>query len=191
MKNFVRRSTKTTTDNDDLLLGMGVRTNDNLETSISEEADEDNYDEKKYSKSEFKIYRKRWLMLFYISSLNLISDWVCYSVAPIASLVDEEFGGAIRPTLLIVIFFVANSISTMYEPYLLRVLGLRKIIMLGSALLLAGNVLKSGMFPSLLMMVRKNQQQFEISEWRFYVAFFLVGLSQPLYQCTPAVFSAW
>lgn len=28
--------------------------------------------------------RKRWVMLFYLSALALLSDWICFSAAPIA-----------------------------------------------------------------------------------------------------------
>ena len=37
----------------------------------------------------FKVYWQRWIMLMYMSVLNLLSDWTCYSVAPIALLTEE------------------------------------------------------------------------------------------------------
>ncbi len=33
---------------------------------------------------KYSVYNARWIMLFYMSMLNLLSDWTCYSVAPIA-----------------------------------------------------------------------------------------------------------
>lgn len=40
---------------------------------------------------EFKVYPSRWVMLFYMSLLNLLSDWTCFSVAPIATLTTSAF----------------------------------------------------------------------------------------------------
>jgi len=52
---------------------------------------------------------RRWLMLFYISSLNLISDWVCYSVAPIATWTEEVYGMG-NTEILVVTFLSANVV---------------------------------------------------------------------------------
>ena len=119
------------------------------------------------------IYKKRWIMLFLISSLNIISDWTCFSVAPIAALTSKSLP-YINPTLLIVVFLFSNSVSTYYEPSILELLGLRRTIILGSVLLMIGNLLKSGSVQTI----------------RIYAGFLLVGLSQPLYQCTPAILSS-
>jgi len=132
----------------------------------------------------FQIYFKRWLMLLYISLLNLLSDWTCYSVAPIAEL-TSEFYGTIDPTLLVVIFFLANAASTSCEPIVLSRLGLRKTIVLGGLFLCLGSLLKSG-FPGVGFKPAKQNG----NTWRIYGGFFMVGLSQPLYQCTPALLSA-
>ena len=119
----------------------------------------------------FRIYWKRWLMLFLISSLNLLSDWTCYSVAPIAVLTDEAFG-TIYPTVLVVIFFVANSLSTICEPILLSRLGLRRTIVLGSTLLFLGSLIKSS-FPGFL----NGGMYGDDFVLRIYIGFFLVGKS--------------
>ena len=119
------------------------------------------------------VYKKRWMMLILISSLNLLSDWTCFSVAPIATLTSTSLP-YVNPTLLIVIFLFSNSVSTYYEPSILELLGLRRTIVAGSTLLMIGNLLKSG----------------NIQTIRIYIGFLLVGLSQPLYQCTPAILSS-
>lgn len=139
---------------------------------------------KTYPTSKFKLYWRRWLMLLYISLLNFLSDWTCYSVAPIAVLTNEAYG-TIYPTVLVVIFFCSNAIATASEPYILSRLGLRRTIVLGSALLTMGNGLKSGI-PGITL----NIEAGDGFEWTIYGGFFLVGLSQPLYQCTPALLSA-
>lgn len=133
----------------------------------------------------FKVYWRRWVMLFYMSLLNLLSDWTCYSVAPIAFLTREAFG-SIDPEQLVVVFLVANAVATACEPIILARLGLRRTIIFGSLLLMLGSIVKSGgLAPIIASTLEKGK-----GEWRVYLGFFLVGLSQPLYQCTPALLSA-
>jgi MFS family permease len=49
-----------------------------------------------------------------------------------------------------------------------------------------GSIVKSGGMPPIIEADLKKGQ----GEWRVYVGFLIVGLSQPLYQCTPALLSA-
>lgn len=121
----------------------------------------------------------------YMSILNLLSDWTCYSVAPIALLTEEAFGN-INAEQLVVVFLIANGIATACEPIILSRLGLRRTILFGSLLLMIGSIVKSGGMPPIIQADLKKGQ----GEWRVYLGFFLVGLSQPLYQCTPALLSA-
>lgn len=133
----------------------------------------------------FKVYWQRWIMLLYMSILNLLSDWTCYSVAPIAVLTEEAFGN-INPEQLVVVFLGANAVATACEPIILSRLGLRRTVLFGSLLLMIGSIVKSGGMPPIIQAdIEKGQ-----GEWRVYLGFFLVGLSQPLYQCTPALLSA-
>lgn len=140
------------------------------------------YEESEDEDEEFTVYWQRWLMLFYMSMLNLLSDWTCYSVAPISVLTSQTFG-KIEPTLLVTLFLSANAIATALEPMILSRFGLRGTIVLGSFLLLVGSLTKSGI-PFLVSIIASQNQ-----EWKVYLGFFLVGLSQPLYQCTPALLS--
>jgi hypothetical protein len=133
----------------------------------------------------YKVYWQRWLMLFYMSVLNLLSDWTCYSVAPISMLTEEAFGN-IDPERLVVVFLAANAIASISEPVILSRLGLRRTVLFGALLLMIGNVVKSGGVPPIL---RSDIIEGE-SAWRLYLGFFLVGLSQPLYQCTPTLLSS-
>lgn len=133
----------------------------------------------------FKVYRQRWVMLMYMSVLNLLSDWTCYSVAPISILTSEAFG-SINPEQLVVVFLGANAIATACEPIILSRLGLRRTVVFGALLLMIGSIVKSGGLPPIVQPVLTKGQ----GEWRVYLGFFLVGLSQPLYQCTPALLSA-
>eukprot|EP00559_Dactyliosolen_fragilissimus_P007780 CAMPEP_0184862402 /NCGR_PEP_ID=MMETSP0580-20130426/6869_1 /TAXON_ID=1118495 /ORGANISM="Dactyliosolen fragilissimus" /LENGTH=1717 /DNA_ID=CAMNT_0027360257 /DNA_START=401 /DNA_END=5554 /DNA_ORIENTATION=+ len=134
--------------------------------------------------SRFTIYWQRWLMLFYMSLLNLLSDWTCFSVAPISIMTNELFGN-VSPEALVTIFLAANAIATALEPITLHRLGLRKTVVFGAFLLMSGSVVKSGGIPGIM-----GASLTAGEGWRLYVGFFLVGLSQPLYQCTPALLSA-
>ena len=137
------------------------------------------------SSKHFKVYWKRWLMLLYIALLNLLSDWTCFSVAPIALLTAQSFQD-INPEHLVTIFLFANTISTATEPILLARLGLRRTIVFGAFLLMFGNAIKSGGIPGI---IGQGLQEGD-NAWRLYTGFFLVGLSQPLYQCTPSILSS-
>ena len=143
--------------------------------------------EKRLSAEErgFKTYWQRWLMLLYMSLLNLLSDWTCYSVAPISMLTEEAFGN-IDPERLVVVFLGANAVASISEPIILSRLGLRRTVLFGSLLLMIGSIVKSGGVPPIL---QSDIQEGE-AEWRLYLGFFLVGLSQPLYQCTPTLLSS-
>ncbi|CAJ1969532.1 unnamed protein product [Cylindrotheca closterium] len=132
-----------------------------------------------------KVYWQRWIMLMYMSILNLLSDWTCYSVAPIALLTEKAFGD-IDPERLVVVFLGANAAASACEPIILARLGLRKTVLFGSLLLMIGSLVKSGGIPPIIPSDLRVGQE----EWRLYLGFFLVGLSQPLYQCTPALLSA-
>lgn len=137
------------------------------------------------ARQPFKVYWRRWIMLMYMSILNLLSDWTCYSVAPISLLTEEAFG-RIDPERLVVIFLVANAVSTACEPIILARLGLRRTVLFGALLLMIGSIVKSGGLPPII----EPNLEFGHAQWSLYIGFFLVGLSQPLYQCTPALLSA-
>mmetsp|Transcript_10095 Transcript_10095/g.14279 ORF Transcript_10095/g.14279 Transcript_10095/m.14279 type:complete len:1330 (-) Transcript_10095:72-4061(-) len=142
-------------------------------------------DEVYSSSTGFKVYNRRWLMLFYMSMLNLLSDWTCYSVAPIAVLTSEAYGD-VDPELLVTVFLASNAFASACEPIILSRLGLRRTVIFGGLLLMIGSIIKSGGLPPILPSdLIKGKDG-----WRVYLGFFLVGLSQPLYQCTPALLSA-
>ena len=98
----------------------------------------------------------------------------------------EERFGSINPELLVTVFLGANAVTTICEPILLSRLGLRRTVIFGALLLMVGSIVKSGGMPPI---IHANIDQGH-GEWQVYLGFFLVGLSQPLYQCTPALLSA-
>ena len=152
---------------------------------------------------KYEVYSTRWIMLGYMSLLNLLSDWTCYSVAPIAMLTQETYGD-VDPESLVTVFLGANAVASALEPMVLGRLGLRRTVLLRSLLLTLGSIVKSGGLKGILMSSSSSsgggslmmseeemlaEEDSDIS-WRLYLGFFLVGLSQPLYQCTPALLSA-
>lgn len=132
----------------------------------------------------YKVYWQRWLMLTYISLLNFLSDWTCFSVAPIAVITAEAFGN-INPEQLVMVFLASNTLATALEPTVLSRLGLRRTIVFGSFLLMVGSIIKSGGIPGII----GTELNADDAHWRIFLGFSLVGISQPLYQCTPALLS--
>ena len=123
---------------------------------------------------QLKVYSSRWLMLTYISALNLLSGWTCYSVAPISKLVRRTLD--VDSECLVALFLVANAMASVILPAILGRIGLRRTVLLGSLLLMVGNMIKS-------------TASTELASWRVYVGFFIAGLSGPLYQNSIALIS--
>jgi len=99
--------------------------------------------------NKFKVYSSRWIMLIHMSILNLLSDWTCYSVAPIAVLTAEKFGHDVDPESLVTVFLSANAMASACEPAILGRLGLRRTVVFGALLLMVGSIIKSGGSPLL------------------------------------------
>lgn len=113
-------------------------------------------------------------MLFYIFALALMSDWICYSIAPIMHLVEVEFP-TLSPSLLVSTFLAANVLATVWEPWLVSAKGLRFSIVLAATLMFVGSALKmaavsfgAGSAPLLML------------------GNVLVGVSQPFFNITPS-----
>ena len=119
------------------------------------------------------LHQSRWAMLLYLSMLNLLSGWICFSVAPVATMLEGDVGAE----SLVSLFLIASAVSTFCAPATLSFLGLRRTVLLGALLLLVGLYVccaSSGFVEGL------------------QVGFIIAGLSQPLYQITPIfVVTAW
>ena len=155
----------------------------------------------------FRVYRTRWLMLFYLSLLNLLSDWAGLSVAPIATITSRAYNsndGAgtdddgvrvvsttyIQPETLVTIFLIASSVGTALEPWILSRLGLRRTIVFGAFLQMIGSLVKSGGLPPITLLTVPSFHHGLYGKFALYLGFSLVGFAQPLFQCTPALLSA-
>lgn len=150
----------------------------------------------------YRVYSERWLMLFYLSLLNLLSDWAGLSVAPIATLTisaysEEDDDNAqtndsnlIQPEALVTVFLIASSIGTALEPWILGRLGLRRTVVLGAFANMIGSLVKSGGLPPLPLLSFPQLTSGLYGTYALYLGFFFVGFAQPLFQCTPALLSA-
>lgn len=149
----------------------------------------------------YRVYPTRWLMLFYLSLLNLLSDWSGLSVAPIATLTISAYSDVndnnaqddlalIKPEALVTVFLIASSIGTALEPWILGRLGLRRTIVLGAFANMIGSLVKSGGLPPLPFLSFPSLTSGLCGTYALYVGFFCCGWAQPLFQCTPALLSA-
>lgn len=123
------------------------------------------------------LHPSRWAMLFYISLLNLLSGWICFSVAPMAIILR----GSVDAELLVSSFLVTSCVATIFAPVTLSCFGLRRTVLLGAFLLLVG-----------LKVCCATPNFVERRQLQLLVGFVIVGISQPLYQITPIfVVKAW
>ncbi len=79
--------------------------------------------------SSLQLDRGRWVQLSILSSLSLLSDWVCFAVSPILHLVED--GDYPEPSFLVATFLAANVLSTLVEPLVVDTWGLRSGVILG------------------------------------------------------------
>jgi MFS family permease len=150
----------------------------------------------------YRVYRRRWIMLFYLSLLNLLSDWTGLSVAPIATITSRAYSSDddyiyshdndaqiyIQPEALVTCFLVASCLGTALEPWILSRLGLRRTIVFGAFNNMLGNLVKSGGLPPFFSI--SSLLHGMCGTFALYLGFFLVGFANPLFQCTPALLSA-
>ncbi|GMI15954.1 hypothetical protein TrVE_jg652 [Triparma verrucosa] len=127
---------------------------------------------------EFKVYPQRFLNLLLLSLLNFISDWQCYSIAPVGDFVEEKYEG-LHSEALVSLFLFGNFIVTFLEPQVVHYFSLRGCVCIGAFTMTVGSFLKSCIYNPFLT---DNQI--------ITLGTFIIGLSQPLVQCTPALLSS-
>mmetsp|Transcript_32309 Transcript_32309/g.77229 ORF Transcript_32309/g.77229 Transcript_32309/m.77229 type:complete len:660 (+) Transcript_32309:142-2121(+) len=191
------QSASASAENDDDLLS--IRHND---VSLDDGPPLDDPRLQSAKKDGFRVYRERWLMLFYLSLLNMLSDWTGLSVAPIATITkrsyssdddyvfreDNDAGSFIQPEALVTVFLAASAVGTACEPWVLSRLGLRNTIVFGAFVNLVGSLVKSGGLPPFLSFTSFHHGVYGARA--LYFGFGCVGFAQPLFQCTPALLSA-
>ena len=130
------------------------------------------------SDSPIRLYRSRWLMLALLSLLAMLSDWVCFSVAPIPGLTQLAYSG-VHPASLVTLFLSTNVFFCLIEPIIVKRYGLRDTIVFGAMLMAIGCTLRSGLpgYPT-------------TSAGVVMLGTVFVGAAQPFFQCTPAMLAA-
>ena len=67
----------------------------------------------------FALEPRRWLMLAYLSTFALLSDWVCFFSAPIPELVVRTYSNdafAVSNSHLVTVFLATNVLFCFLEP---------------------------------------------------------------------------
>lgn len=118
-------------------------------------------------------------MLSILSMLAMLSDWICFSLAPVPDHTEEAFDG-LHPAHLITIFLSTNVFFCFIEPLIVRSFGLRKTVVGGSILMTIGCVLRSGI----------GRQHPVTNVFQIIVGTLCVGAAQPFFQCTPSLLAA-
>ena len=73
-------------------------------------------------------------MLALLSLLAMLSDWVCFSVAPIPGLTQLAYSG-VHPASLVTLFLFTNVFFCLVEPIIVKRYGLRDTIIFGAMLM--------------------------------------------------------
>ena len=117
-------------------------------------------------------------MLALLSLLAMLSDWVCFSVAPIPGLTQLAYSG-VHPASLVTLFLFTNVFFCLVEPIIVKRYGLRDTIIFGAMLMAIGCILRSGLpgYPT-------------TSAGVVMLGTVFVGAAQPFFQCTPAMLAA-
>lgn len=151
------------------------------------------------------VYPQRWVQLGYLSTLALMSDWVCFSTASIPDVFEEAYPGKTSEGLIDIFLFM-NVLSCLAVTDAVARFGLQKCIKSSSLLMAVGCWLRSGLgiVPLLfeLLGIREDYASF-IDTKVFGVPLFglppypvivvgtlMVGMAQPFFQCTPPLLSA-
>jgi FLVCR family feline leukemia virus subgroup C receptor-related protein len=127
------------------------------------------------SSGAIRLFRSRWLMLAILSLLALLSDWICFSVAPIPGLTMQAYSG-VHPASLVTLFLATNVSFCLLEPIMVQRYGLRDVVVFGAFLMAVGCVLRSGL---------PGFQTTSAAVVMLGTVF--VGAAQPFFQCTPAL----
>eukprot|EP00571_Detonula_confervacea_P005106 CAMPEP_0172324754 /NCGR_PEP_ID=MMETSP1058-20130122/52178_1 /TAXON_ID=83371 /ORGANISM="Detonula confervacea, Strain CCMP 353" /LENGTH=555 /DNA_ID=CAMNT_0013041119 /DNA_START=67 /DNA_END=1734 /DNA_ORIENTATION=+ len=152
-----------------------------------------------------QVYPQRWIQLGYLSTLALLSDWVCFSTASIPDVFEGAYPGKTSEGLIDKFLFV-NVVSCLCVTDLVTRFGLQKCTKASSLLMAVGCWLRSGLgivtviFE--LLGIKDDYNSFLETEV-FGMPLFglppypvimtgtlMVGMAQPFFQCTPPLLSA-
>lgn len=151
------------------------------------------------------VYSQRWVQLGYLSTLALISDWVCFSTASIPDVFEEAYPGRTSEGLIDKFLFM-NVVSCLAVTDTVARFGLQKCTKASSLLMAAGCWLRSGLgiVPVLLEILGIRDDYASFMDKQIFgmplfglppypmivVGTLMVGMAQPFFQCTPPLLSA-
>jgi len=151
------------------------------------------------------VYPQRWIQLGYLSTLALISDWVCFSTASIPDVFEAAYPGKTSEGLIDKFLFM-NVMSCLCVTDAVSRFGLQKCTKASSLLMTVGCWLRSGLgiVPVFfdLLGIREDYASFmdtQVFGMRLFglppypvivIGTLLVGMAQPFFQCTPPLLSA-
>ena len=153
-----------------------------------------------------QVYPQRWVQLGYLSTLALISDWVCFSTASIPDVFESAYEGRTSEGVIDKFLFM-NVISCLAVTDIVAKYGLQKCTKFSSLLMTIGCWFRSGLgivtvIFEMLGISDKYSSFLEIELVDgvplfglppfpiLVIGTLMVGMAQPFFQCTPPLLSA-
>ena len=126
---------------------------------------------------EIKLDPQRWVQLGILSLLAMLSDWTCFAFVASPDVYEKAAGHS--PEELIDLFLITNVLGCMLVTDVTSRYGLKRVLRAGALTMTIGCLLRAGMPGSTTLPPYAVVQLGTV----------LVGLSQPLFQCTPPLLS--
>lgn len=158
-----------------------------------------------------QVYPQRWVQLGYLSTLALISDWVCFSTASIPDIFELAYPNHTNlGEGIIDKFLVMNVLSCLFVTDIVSKYGLQSCTKYSSLVMTVGCWLRSGLgivTVILFDVCKLNREEYEyITKYELIdgygpmfglpsfpilvIGTLMVGMAQPFFQCTPPLLSA-
>jgi len=151
------------------------------------------------------VYPQRWIQLGYLSTLALLSDWVCFSTASIPDVFEEAYPGKTSEGLIDKFLFM-NVVSCLMVTDMVAKFGLQRCTKASSLLMSVGCWLRSGLgiVPVIFELLGIRDDHASLLETKVFgtplfglppypiivAGTLMVGMAQPFFQCTPPLLSA-
>jgi len=154
-----------------------------------------------------QVYPQRWIQLFYLSTLALISDWVCFSTASIPDIFELAYPGRTSEGIIDK-FLLMNVVSCLCVTDTVNKYNLQKCTKISSLVMCIGCWLRSGFgIVTVLFDIFGMREEYKHSILSIelidgvplfglppfpilVIGTLMVGAAQPFFQCTPPLLSA-
>ena len=151
-----------------------------------------------------QVFKQRWVQLGYLSTLALLSDWICFSTASIPDVFEEAYPGRTSDGLIDK-FLLMNVLSCLAVTDVVARFGMQRCIKASSFLMAVGAALRSGLgIIPILFEIFGERENFTFMDTKVFgvplfglppypvilVGTLMVGAAQPFFQCTPPLLSA-